>query len=104
MKLFPRDSDTDEKDYCNGSLSCVGTFIGWLAEIMIEVHDTHDANCDEGYTAGYEVGYNDGKQECREQKVLCTVFGIYYSYPLNDSCRITLRIRRKTIAVVHPSG
>ena len=37
--------------------------------------DTHDANYEEGYTAGYEEAANG-----RKQKVLCTVFGIFYSF------------------------
>lgn len=43
--------------------------------------DTHDANYEEGYTAGYEVGYNDGEAaNDRPPKVLCTVFGVFYSF------------------------
>lgn len=63
--------------------------------------DTHDTNCEEGYTAGYEAGYNDGKQQMTEYKKCFARFSGAFTVTVEQLLPDYYALPGKTIAVVH---
>lgn len=63
--------------------------------------DTHDTNCEEGYTAGYEAGYNDGKQQMTEYKKYFAQFSGSFTATVEQLLPDYYALPGKTIAVVH---
>ena len=58
--------------------------------------DTHDANYEEGYTAGYE-DIMMGSSKWPKTKSTLHSFRDLLQLPLSNSCRITVRFREKRL-------
>ena len=63
--------------------------------------DTHDANYEEGYTAGYEVGNNDGKQQMTDPQKSYAQFSGSFTATVEQLLPDYCALPGKTIAVVH---
>ena len=63
--------------------------------------DTHDTNYEEGYTAGNEAGYNDGKQQMTEYKKYFAQFSGSFTATVEQLLPDYYALPGKTIAVVH---
>ena len=63
--------------------------------------NTHDANYEEGYTAGYETEYNDGKQQMAGSKKRFAQFSGSFTATVEQLLPDYYALPGKTIAVVH---